>query len=110
AADVENLGKVGDDDALDLLRDRGSRGREDESERRGEEQDDQGRLLHDVDLHPQTIRAVMRTRSRRLTTPFYRRPALTVARDLLGRVLCRRLADGTVLRGRIVEVEAYDGP
>jgi len=52
----------------------------------------------------------MRTRSRRLTTPFYRRPALTVARDLLGRVLCRRLADGTVLRGRIVEVEAYDGP
>jgi DNA-3-methyladenine glycosylase len=33
-----------------------------------------------------------------------------VARDLLGRVLCRRLASGQVLRGRIVEVEAYDGP
>jgi DNA-3-methyladenine glycosylase len=35
---------------------------------------------------------------------------LEVARDLLGRVLCRRIEDGTVLRGRIVEVEAYDGP
>lgn len=33
-----------------------------------------------------------------------------VARDLLGRTLCRRLAEGDVLRGRIVEVEAYDGP
>jgi DNA-3-methyladenine glycosylase len=41
---------------------------------------------------------------------FYRRDTLVVARDLLGRVLCRRLDDGTVLRGRIVEVEAYDGP
>jgi len=35
---------------------------------------------------------------------------LTVARDLLGRLLCRRLPDGTVLRGALVEVEAYDGP
>jgi DNA-3-methyladenine glycosylase len=35
---------------------------------------------------------------------------LEVARDLLGRVLCRRRAHGAVLRGRIVEVEAYDGP
>jgi DNA-3-methyladenine glycosylase len=46
----------------------------------------------------------------RLTRPFYRRPALTVARDLLGRVLCRRVEPRRVLRGRIVEVEAYDGP
>jgi len=33
-----------------------------------------------------------------------------VARDLLGRSLCRRLPDGSLLKGRIVEVEAYDGP
>jgi len=53
---------------------------------------------------------VTRSRSRRLPASFYRRPALEVARDLLGRTLCRELADGTVLRGRLVEVEAYDGP
>jgi DNA-3-methyladenine glycosylase len=47
---------------------------------------------------------------RRLGAGFYRRGTLEVARDLLGRVLCRRLPDGRVLRGRLVEVEAYDGP
>ena len=41
---------------------------------------------------------------------FYLRDTLVVARDLLGRVLCRLLDGGEVLRGRIVEVEAYDGP
>ena len=45
-----------------------------------------------------------------LPLSFYRRPTLQVARDLLGRSLCRRLPDGTVLRSRLVEVEAYDGP
>ncbi|MDX1388181.1 MAG: DNA-3-methyladenine glycosylase [Acidobacteriota bacterium] len=47
---------------------------------------------------------------RRIDAGFYRRGTLEVARDLLGRVLCRRLPDGSVLRGRLVEVEAYDGP
>ena len=51
-----------------------------------------------------------RTRPRRLGATFYRRPALVVARDLLGRTLCREMPDGIVLRGRLVEVEAYDGP
>lgn len=46
----------------------------------------------------------------RLTRSFYRRPTLVVARDLLGRVLCRRIGPRHVIRGRIVEVEAYDGP
>ena len=46
----------------------------------------------------------------RLRRPFFRRDTLETARDLLGRVLCRRLPTGVVLRGRIVEVEAYDGP
>jgi len=45
-----------------------------------------------------------------LEQTFYRRPGLTVAPDLLGRVLCRRRSDGTIVRGLIVEVEAYDGP
>ena len=49
-------------------------------------------------------------RRARLGLSFYRRGALEVARDLLGRELCRRLPDGAVLRGRLVEVEAYDGP
>ena len=48
-------------------------------------------------------------RTRRLAAGFYRRPVLEVARDLLGRTLCRRLPDGTVLRGRLTEVEAYLG-
>lgn len=36
-------------------------------------------------------------------------PAETAARGILGWLLCRRLDDGQVLRGRIVETEAYAG-
>ena len=43
---------------------------------------------------------------RPLPQRFFARPTLTVARALLGRWLCHRV-DGRVLRGRIVEVEAY---
>ncbi|MDR2380096.1 MAG: DNA-3-methyladenine glycosylase, partial [Bifidobacteriaceae bacterium] len=34
---------------------------------------------------------------------------LEVAPDLLGKLLCRRLPDGTVLAQMITEVEAYRG-
>lgn len=43
-----------------------------------------------------------------LPRSFYRRPSVEVARDLIGRLLVRRL-DGAALVGRIVEAEAY-GP
>ncbi len=45
-----------------------------------------------------------------LPRDFYDRPALEVARELIGTVLVRRLDDGAVLAGRIVEAEAYTGP
>ena len=44
-----------------------------------------------------------------LTTDFYRRDTLTVARDLLGREIVRVLPDGTRLGCRITETEAYIG-
>jgi DNA-3-methyladenine glycosylase len=44
-----------------------------------------------------------------LTREFYVQHATRVARDLLGAVLVRRLADGTLIRARIVETEAYSG-
>jgi len=44
-----------------------------------------------------------------LSRPFYARRTLTVARELLGCVLARRLEGGKTLRARIVEVEAYVG-
>jgi DNA-3-methyladenine glycosylase len=43
-----------------------------------------------------------------LPRSFYARPTVTVARELLGSILCRRV-DGICLRGRIVESEAYVG-
>lgn len=48
------------------------------------------------------------SRFRPLPLSFYRRPAETVARDLLGRYLVREL-DGERLALRLVEVEAYLG-
>ncbi len=45
-----------------------------------------------------------------LPKSFYERPSHEVARDLLGRQLWRRSADGSVSGGTLVEVEAYLGP
>jgi len=48
--------------------------------------------------------------SRVLHRSYFDRATTEVARDLLGKVLCRRLESGKIIRGRITETEAYDGP
>jgi DNA-3-methyladenine glycosylase len=50
----------------------------------------------------------MPRRPRKLPRSFYRRPAIDVAQDLIGKVIVRRIA-GDELRARIVETEAYIG-
>ena len=49
------------------------------------------------------------TQSRRLTAADYRVDAVTAAKALIGAFLCRRLDDGTIIRRRITETEAYCG-
>lgn len=46
--------------------------------------------------------------AKKLTKNFYKRDVLTVARDLLGKILIKKEKSG-VLAGKIVEVEAYHG-
>ena len=46
---------------------------------------------------------------KRLSTANYAVDAVTAAKMLLGKWLCRRLPDGSVLTTRIVETEAYCG-
>lgn len=45
----------------------------------------------------------------RLPKEFFRNDAVTVARRLLGKVIVRTFADGSVARYRITETEAYLG-
>ncbi|XP_012733995.2 DNA-3-methyladenine glycosylase [Fundulus heteroclitus] len=46
---------------------------------------------------------------RRLEQEFFNQPCICLAKAFLGKVLVRRCADGSELRGRIVETEAYLG-
>lgn len=45
----------------------------------------------------------------KLTEEFFRRDVLKVAPELVGKILVRRLPDGSELRERIAETEAYRG-
>ena len=47
--------------------------------------------------------------SKILTEEFFRRDGLEVAPELVGKILARRLDDGSVLRERIAETELYRG-
>lgn len=44
----------------------------------------------------------------RFARQFFNRPTITVARELLGKYLCRRI-NGKILRAKITETEAYCG-
>ncbi len=47
--------------------------------------------------------------NRRLGEDFYRQDVLKAAPEMVGKLIARRMEDGTVLRGRILEAEAYRG-
>lgn len=49
------------------------------------------------------------TMARVINKAFFNRSTTEVARELLGKSLCRRLESGKILRARITETEAYDG-
>ena len=61
----------------------------------------------ELGLHP-LLSSIHPKELTRLDRSFYVRGSVTVARELLGKLLCRQI-DGVVLGGRIVEAEAYRG-
>jgi DNA-3-methyladenine glycosylase len=62
----------------------------------------------DFETHEMAPRSAS-SRFPKLRRSFFRRPAVELARDLIGTILVRRVR-GKVLRARIVETEAYIGP
>jgi DNA-3-methyladenine glycosylase len=47
--------------------------------------------------------------NRKLPRSFFARDAIELAPDLIGKILVRKMKDGTIRRARIVETEAYIG-
>src|SRR5580704_7270256 len=56
-----------------------------------------------------SARRTAKSRTRKLTHAFFQRPAIDVARELIGKILVRRLR-GKLFRARLSETEAYLGP
>lgn len=48
--------------------------------------------------------------SKRVGREFYTRDAVTVAKELIGKIICRKYESGRVGKYRIIETEAYKGP
>lgn len=48
-------------------------------------------------------------RRKKITTQFFNRPTLIVAKDLIGKYLVRKIGS-QIISGRIIETEAYCGP
>ncbi len=53
--------------------------------------------------------ASLQKQEKRLTDSFFDVTCIELAKNLLGTILVRRLRDGTVLKGKIVETECYLG-
>ncbi|XP_015922971.1 uncharacterized protein [Parasteatoda tepidariorum] len=45
----------------------------------------------------------------RLDEQFFKKPCTVLGKSLLGKILCRRLSSGEILKGRVVETECYLG-
>src|SRR5262249_13363911 len=108
AGDVPGVRPVRDEDGGDRVG-HGAGGDQEHGGRQGSDDEHHG---ESGSFHRGLLRSVpgvRPTKGRRLGAAFFRREAEGVGRDLLGRTLCRRLPNGTVLRGRVTEVEAYLG-
>ncbi|KAM6957763.1 DNA-3-methyladenine glycosylase [Aplochiton taeniatus] len=62
-----------------------------------------------VEATPEKSQSIFKEEDHRLGSAFFNQPCICLAKAFLGKVLVRRCADGTELRGRVVETEAYLG-
>jgi DNA-3-methyladenine glycosylase len=64
--------------------------------------------IRELKIRGRAMSRKLETKCKRLPRKFYARPVLVVAKELLGKLLVRRISDGRIV-ARIVEVEAYGG-
>lgn len=66
-------------------------------------------LGDDGEATPEKSQYLFKEQDNRLGADFFDQPCICLAKAFLGKVLVRRCADGTELRARVVETEAYLG-